>query len=331
MSIRFGVLGTARITPRALVYPCVDERRASIGAIGARDRTRAQAFADHHGIPRVLDGYADVIEHPKVDAVYVPLHIPAHHPWTLHALRAGKHVLCEKSFACNAAEAEEMAALGRETGVVLMDAFHYRYHPIFHRAREIYLSGELGDIHSVDAAFHIPVTDLEGIRMNYALGGGVTMDIGCYPISWARHITGEEPELVEAQAEVGPPHVDVRLQAKLTFPSGVVATTSGDMRPQAAFSAYLTVTGSAGSMHVVNPLVPQMGNQIQVTVGSQHPQRRLEVFDRRPTYGYQLDAFLAAVEDGAPLLTDADDAVRQMRVIDRCYQAAGLPLRGMAL
>jgi predicted dehydrogenase len=328
MAIRFGTLGAASITPRALVYPCADELRATILAIGARDRTRAEGFAHHHRIPIVLDSYADVVEHPEVDAVYVPLHIPAHCEWTIRALRAGKHVLCEKSFASNAAEAEEMAAVGRETGLVVMDAFHYRYHPIFHRAREIYRSGELGEIREIDAAFHISVTDPSSIRMNYAQGGGVTMDIGCYPISWVRHITGLEPEQVEARAEVGPEHVDVSLQAKLTFADGVTATTSGDMRREARFTAYLTVTGSRGTMHVVNPLVPQIGHEIRLTGVANE---RVETLDRRPTYGYQLDAFLDAIEHGSPLLTGADDAVRQMRVIDRCYESAGLPLRGLAL
>jgi predicted dehydrogenase len=328
MAIRFGVLGTAMITPRALVYPCVDERRAAITAIAARDRARAEAFAHHHQIPIVLDAYAEVLEHPKVDAVYVPLHIPVHCEWTIRALRAGKHVLCEKSFASNAAEAREMAAVGRETGRVVMDAFHYRYHPVFHRAREIYASGELGEIRHIDAAFHIPVTDPGGIRMNYVLGGGVTMDIGCYPISWVRHISGLEPEQVEARAVVGPAHVDVSLQVRLTLPGGVTATTSGDMRAGAAFTAYLEVTGSTGTMRVLNPLVPQMGHEIRVKIGADE---RSEVFDRRSTYAYQLDAFLDAIEHGTPLLTDADDAVRQMEVIDRCYQAAGLPLRGLPL
>ena len=164
--------------------------------------------------------------------------------------------------------------------------------------------------------------------MNYATGGGVTMDIGCYPISWVRHITGAEPETVSARAEVGPPNVDVMLEASMHFADGTVATTSGDMRADAKFAAYLIVTGSAGVMRVQNPLVPQMGNAIEVTVNGQ---QRTETFDRRPTYGYQLDAFLDAIELGTPLLTDADDAARQMRLIDRCYEAAGLPLRGLRL
>ncbi|NNF16517.1 MAG: Gfo/Idh/MocA family oxidoreductase, partial [Gammaproteobacteria bacterium] len=190
--IRFGTLGAASITPRALVYPCMDEPGAMIYAVAARDHSRAVNFAHHHQIPHVLDNYQAVVEHPKVNALYNPLHIPAHREWTLKALKSGKPVLCEKSFACNAAEAQEMAEVADACDIVCMDAFHYRYHPLFIRARQVYESGELGHIERIDGAFHIPVTDTNGIRMNYALGGGVTMDIGCYPISWVRHITGAE-------------------------------------------------------------------------------------------------------------------------------------------
>jgi predicted dehydrogenase len=206
-----------------------------------------------------------------------------------------------------------------------MEAFHYRYHPVFRRVLEICGSGELGEIREIDAAFHVPVRDPADIRMSYDTGGGVTMDIGCYPISLVRHISGEEPATVEAKAEVGPPDVDVRLTATLTFPGGISATISGDMRAEARLAAHLSVTGSLGSLRVLNPLVPQMGHQLRIACGSTE---RVETLDRRPSYAYQLDAFLDGVEHGTPLPTDADDAVRQMRVIDRCYQAAGLPLRG---
>lgn len=324
--IRFGTLGAAMITPRALVYPCVDEPRAFIYAIAARDRGKAEGFAKHASIPQVLDNYQAVVEHPKVDAVYNPLHITAHHEWTIKALQQGKHVLCEKSFASNAREAEEMAAVANETGKVLMDAFHYRYHPIFIRAKEIVDSGVLGKITEIEGAFHIPVTDPDSIRLQYATGGGVTMDIGCYPISWLRHITGEEPEEIKAQAEVGPPDVDLMLETEMRFPGGIIGRTSGDMRKNASFRADLVVKGDKGTMVVRNPLVPQMGNQIELTLGSEIS---TETFDRRPTYGYQLDAFLDAIEKGSSLYTDADDAVHQMRVIDECYTAAGLPLRGL--
>lgn len=325
--IRFGTLGAARITPRALVYPCIDEPRARIHCIAARDRDRAEQFAAAHHIPEVCDSYDAVVGNEKINAVYNPLHIAAHREWSIKALRAGKHVLCEKSFASNAAEAEEMAAVAAETGLVLMDAFHYRYHPVFMRAKEIYGSGELGDIREIRGAFHIPVpVDAGGIRMDYSLGGGVTMDIGCYPISWVRHISGEEPIEVDARAEVGPPNVDLMLETEMILPSGIRAFTSGDMRSDVQFRADLTVIGSRGTMVVTNPIVPQNGHAIEVTVDGR---KRVETTDRRPSYGYQLDAFIAAVEEGEPLLTGPDDAVKQMQLIDRCYEAASLPVRGL--
>lgn len=323
--IRFGILGAARIAPRALLYPCLDEPRARVVALAARDRQRAQAFAAAHHIPEVLDGYQAVIDHPKVDAVYIPLPIDAHCEWTLQALAAGKHVLCEKSFACNAGEAGQMAAAARQHQRVVMDAFHYRYHPLFHRARQIVAEGLLGEIEAIDAAFHAPITDTADIRMNYTTGGGVTMDIGCYPLSWVRHISGAEPAVIGATAETGPPRVDVMLRSELELPGGIRATTSADMRADVRFKAELVVAGSRGRMRVVNPLVPQVGHRLELQIGEQ---TTVETFDRRPSYGYQLDAFLDAVEDGKPLLTDADDGLRQMQLIDRCYQAAGLPLRG---
>ena len=326
MTVRFGTLGAANITPRALLEPCRDEPRAAVHCVAARDRDRADGFARWLRIPVVHDTYREVVEDPAIDAVYNPLPIAWHREWTLAALAAGKHVLCEKSFACNAGEAEEMARAAADAGLVLMDAFHYRYHPVFRRAKEIVDDGLLGPVRTVEAAFHVPVTNPEDIRTQYATGGGVTMDIGCYPISWARHITGEEPERVEATAETGPPNVDTRLEATLHFPSGIVANVSGDMRAGVSRRMDLTVTGGRGVLHVVNPLAPQIGHSIRLDVDGDP---RVETRDRRSSYAYQLDAFLDAVLEGEPLLTGPEDAVRQMRTIDRCYEAAGLPIRGL--
>ena len=156
--LHFGTLGVANILPQALVHPCIDEPSADVVAIAARDRARADDYARHAHIRHVLDDYQSVIDHPDVNVVYVPLPISAHKEWTLKALAAGKPVLCEKSFALNAAQAAEMAAAAEASGLVVMDAFHYRYHPLFERARAIYASGVFGTIESIEAVFHIPVT-----------------------------------------------------------------------------------------------------------------------------------------------------------------------------
>ena len=324
-AVRFGTLGVAQITPRALLHPVDSERNARVVAVAARDRERATAFAAHEHIPHVLNDYQEVIDHPDVNAIYNPLVISLHKPWSIRALEAGKHVLCEKSFALNEAEAQAMADVAAARGLVLMDAFHYRYHPVFVRAVDIVRSGLIGEVEHVEGYFHIPVNDPDNIRMKYELGGGVTMDIGCYPISWLRHVTGQEPTVVGATATVGPPGVDLTMVAQFRFPNGATGTSSGDMAPDTRFRADLTVRGSAGSLYVQNPLVPQMGHELVITNADGE---RRETFDRRPSYGYQLDAFIDAVMSGAELLTGAEDAVRQMRVIDAVYRAAGMTPRG---
>ena len=326
--INFGTISTANITPRALMSPCVDEPKARVVSIAARSKSRAEEFAKWHGISRVYESYDEVIADDETNALYNPLPISMHKEWTIRALRAGKHVLCEKSFASNALEAKEMEAAGAETGLVLMDAFHYRYHPVFIRAKEIIESGEIGKVECIDAAFHVPVSDPHDIRMNYSLGGGVTMDIGCYPISWVRHLVGEEPSVNSAELEVGPPNVDTFLAAEFVFPSGVEARISGDMRSNAKFRMEFEVTGEEGRLYVRNPLIPQIGHKIEVT---RKDTQRSETCDRRPTYSYQLDAFIDAIDKQSSLFTDAADAVKQMSVIDQCYDVAGLPQRGLEL
>jgi predicted dehydrogenase len=328
--IRFGTLGAARITPDALIRPCDNDARAVVSVVAARSRARAEKFARQHGIAKVVDTYTQVVNHECVDAVYIPLPITQHHEWAIKALRAGKHVLCEKPFAANACEAREMAQVAAESNRVLMDAFHYRYHPIFLRAREIYAAGQLGEISTLHAAFHVPIDDPSDIRLNYETGGGVTMDIGCYPISWVRHITNAEPLTISANAITGPADVDVYLTSKMQFPDNISVTTSGDMRPNTPFSAIIEVTGAQGRMRVNNPIAPHLGNSIELTLnGETHTER----FTRRPSYSFQLDRFLDAVNAPANacqhLLTGPKDAVQQMSVIDRVYQAAGLPIRGL--
>lgn len=325
--IRIGTLGAARITPRALLYPCMDEPGAAVTAVAARDRPRAESFAHWANIPNVVDTYDELVSLDTIDAVYNPLPITAHHEWTIKALEAGKHALCEKSFAANAGEAQEMVAAADRAGRVVMDAFHYRYHPLFRRAREIYEGGELGAIEHIEAVFQVPGENIDAndIRKVYEVGGGVTMDIGCYAVSWVRHISGEEPTIVSAAAETDAPNVDLMLTADMTFPNGASGRITGDMREGIRFRAELIVKGSKGEMTVTNPLVPQNGHRLKIVTGGDE---RIETFDRRPTYSYQLDAFLHAIETGEEPLTGGRDAINQMRAIDACYEAAGLPLRG---
>jgi predicted dehydrogenase len=324
--ITFGTLGAADITPLALIHPCMNEPQAEVAVIAARSRDNAEGFARYQKIPQVVDHYEQVIRHPDCNAIYNPLPISLHKQWTIAALEAGKHVLCEKSLASNAGEAEVMAKVARDTGLILMDAFHYRYHPLFIHAKDIYQSGMLGTIKSIKAVFTVSgIANPNDIRLNFDTAGGVTMDIGCYPISWVRHLTGLEPEVVAARAEEGPPKVDLMLEAQMTLGNNIEASILGDMRPNGKFRAEVIVTGTDGTMTISNPLAPQMGHRLRTLIDGN---KQDHFFDRRPSYSYQLDAFIRAVAENKAPLTDAEDAVKQMRVIDQCYLAAGLPVRG---
>ncbi len=321
--LRIGTLGAAGITPAALMEPADENDNVVVAAVAARDRDRAERFAKRHHIETVYDHYDDVIGDESLDAIYNPLPISHHLEYTVKALRAGKHVLCEKSFALNANEAEEMHGVAEETGLILIEAFHYRYHPIFQRALEIVESGLLGTLEHIDARFVVGTPNAENIRMHYETGGGATMDMGCYPISWLRHITKEEPRVVSAPAEIGNPQVDLRLEINYELENGLTAKTIGSMC-DSGFAADMEVRGSSGRMLVVNPLVPQHGNKIELTIGTESSE---EEFTRRPTYSFQLEAFVDAVRNGTRLPTDSADAIKQMRVIDAAYLAAGMETR----
>ncbi|MXY78956.1 MAG: Gfo/Idh/MocA family oxidoreductase [Chloroflexi bacterium] len=326
MVLRIGTLGAAWITPSALIDPAAGRDDVEVRCIAARDRGRAEAFAKEHGIPTVHDGYADVVEDPEIDAVYNALQISGHKEWTIRALEAGKHVLCEKPFAMNEAEAREMADAARRSGRVCIEAFHYYYHPVGRRMREIVQSGQLGAIRSASATFCTGIEDTpSSIRHQIELGGGATMDLGCYPLHYLRHIFGAEPEVLSARAETVRGQIDISMEADLRFPGGVPAHISTGMIPGTWFTSWVHVVGDEGTLLVDQPLVPQNGNRIEIATAAG---TTVETLERTPTFVFQLEAFVRAIAGGAPMPTDADDGVISMRVIDAVYRAAGLSPRG---
>ena len=327
MTLRIGLLGAAYIAPRALIKPVQVFDDVEIVCMAARDRGRAEVFAARAGIPTVHDTYDEVVTDPNVDAVYNPLVISGHHEWTIKALNAGKHVLCEKPFAMNETEAQEMADCARETGLVCAEAFHYYYHPLSRRMREIVQSGVLGDIRFADAHFQNWVDDTPNqIRYRLELGGGATMDLGCYPLHFLRHSFGAEPEVVSATAATVYEQVDIEMAAELLFPGDIPARIWCRMNAAGGFSSGFNVYGDRGRLKVVNPMVPHREPHVLELVTSWGTRR--ETLTTTPTFNYQLRAFIDAIEGVRPMPTDADDAVVGMRVIDNIYRAAGLQPRG---
>ena len=324
-TVRIGILGAARIAPAALIKPARNLDEAEVGAVAARDRNRADAFASKHGIPLVRDSYAALIADTEIDAIYNPLPNGLHAEWTIAALEAGKHVLCEKPFTANAKEAEEVAAVAARTGRVVMEAFHYRYHPLAKRMREIVESGELGGIRRVETALCFPLPKFSDIRYQYDLAGGATMDVGSYSVHMARLLGCEEPSVRSAEAKLRTPDIDRAMQAELAFPSGHTGRITCSMWSSWFLKTYARVTGDRGELRVINPTTPQLWHRMRVKSDGT---TRTERFPRRPTYEYQLEAFCAAVLRDEPTLTPPADSIANMRVLDAIYVAAGMTPRG---
>ena len=319
--LRFGILGAARIAPAALIRPARHVADARVVAVAARDREKATRFAAKHGIDGVHGSYEALLADPTIDAVYNPLPNGLHGKWTRAALAAGKHVLCEKPFTANADEAVEVAAVSAASGRVVMEAFHYRYHPLALRAREILDAREIGRIRHVETWLCFPLPRFSDIRYNHALAGGALMDAGCYAVHLARFLGGEEPEVVSATAKLHRPDVDRAMHAEVRYPTGHTGSIHCSMWSWTLLKIFARVVGEHGELRISNPVMPQMWHKLVVIA---HGKRRVERVSKRPTYEFQLEAFCNAVLRGAPTLTPPSDAVANMRVIDAIYRAAGM-------
>ncbi len=299
-----------------------------MAAVAARDVSCAQAFAAKHGIAQVHDSYEALIADPELDAVYNPLPDGLHGRWTRAAIDAGKHVLCEKPLTANAAEAREIAELAAKSDRVVMEAFHYRYHPFALRVEEIIASGELGKLERVEATVCFWLPKFSDIRYNYSLAGGAyslaggaLMDIGCYAVVMVRTFGGSTPEVVSAQAKLRGPELDRAMTAELRFASGHTGRVHCSMWPSDLPRYSGKVVGDRGELRL-NPLISFQRFSVRSAEG-----KRVERFPVRATYAYQLEAFAAAVLRGEPVKTTPEDAIENMAVIDAIYRAAGLSLR----
>jgi predicted dehydrogenase len=322
--VRIGILGAARIAPLALINPAKETREVVVAAVAARDVSRGQAFAAKHNIARVHDDYDKLIADPELDAVYNPLPNGLHGRWTRAALAAGKHVLCEKPFTANAVEAREIADLAAQSDRVVMEAFHYRYHPLALRVEEIVASGEIGKLQHVDVTFCFPLPKFSDIRYNYSLAGGATMDAGCYAVHMVRTFGRGNPEVVAAQAKLRDPQIDRAMTAELRFADGHTGRIRCSMWSSRLLQISAHVVGNRGELRVLNPVLPHAFHRLTVKASGG---KRVERFGRRASYAYQLDAFAGAVLRGEPVKTTPEDAVENMTVIDAIYRGAGLPLR----
>jgi D-xylose 1-dehydrogenase (NADP+, D-xylono-1,5-lactone-forming) len=313
--VRWGVLSTAGIN-RKVLAGARGSGAVSVVAVASRDGDRAAAFAAQHGIPRWHAGYPALLDDPDVEAVYLPLPNALHHEWTLAALRAGKHVLCEKPYSRHPEQVTEAFALARSRGLVLSEAFMYRYSPQIRRLAELVADGTIGELRLVTASFSHPMPDPADIRAAAELGGGSLMDVGCYCVSAVRLLAGE-PERVTAQVVPGPSGVDFALVATLGFPGGVLAHVDSAFR--VPNRSHLEVVGERGTVRVSDPwhgVTPGLevtgvdGVRVPVEVGTANP------------YQLELEEFGAAVRGLPSTVLGEADALGQARTIEALYRSA---------
>jgi predicted dehydrogenase len=324
--LRIGVLGAARVAPMAILEPAARRKDVEVVAVAAERPGRAAAFAAEHGIPKAYSSYEKLLEDPDIDLVYNALPPHLHAALSIMALEGGKHVLCEKPFAMNAAEARRMVEAGRRAGRRIIEAFHDRYHPVFLHLLAIASSGQLGGIRSLRGIFNHSIAPSAGeFRHSPGQGGGALMDLGCYPIHWCRSLMNEEPTVDSAAADLTPRGVDQDIVARLLFPSGVEAEIEARMSPGWNMHARFEVEAERGSVVLVNSLLPHRGHSVIERIDGGLKEHTLA---GGTTFDYQLAMVVRAVIEGIHMPTEGEGPIGNMATIDAVYAAAGMPARG---
>jgi predicted dehydrogenase len=323
--LRIGVLGASRIAELAIISPA-----AALGhrivAVAARDRGRAQTFADAYQVERVVDSYADLVTDPEVDIVYNPLANAFHAEWNLAAITAGKAVLSEKPFARNATEAMRVRDAARSHGAIIMEGFHYLFHPITRRMFALLEDGTLGTLQRVEVVTKMPEPKPDDARWSYALAGGCVMDLGCYGLHVTRQLArlaGGEPTIVGAHATERTPGVDATFDVDLRFPSGAAGSIVSSMVAE-DYEMTLRLIGDRGEAFAPDYLLQYGDDRVVIKTDAG---TSVEHLGLRSTYTYQLEAFVSHVRHGTPLPIDVDDAVANMQYIDAAYTAAHMAPR----
>ncbi|KAJ7712726.1 NAD(P)-binding protein [Mycena metata] len=341
--VKFGVLGAAAIAPEALLAPAKRHPEAVVHAVAARDKERAEAFAQKHGITKAYGSYQELIDDPEIDAIYNPLPNGLHYEWTMKALAAGKHVLLEKPAANTAEETRKMFELAESKGLVLLEAVHYRFHPASHRVKAIIESDELGPVLSTTTSLTLPAGYFKpnDIRFDYSLGGGALMDMGSYTISTMRYFTGAKPtEILSVKQDLSNPQVDRRTVAKFALPGPITSTAICDLGVPWKFGLIpsmpdfnATIKCEKGDIQFTNYLLPSVYHSITVTTGSKSRVEKAYTFPDLgepwwSTYRYQLEAFVNKVK-GRPThaWVTKEDSIENMEIIESVYAKTGLGSR----
>ena len=324
--IRWGILGNATIARKCVIGAIQKSRNGTVHALGTRSPDGAAAVAAKNGIGKVYDNYDAVLADPAVDAVYVPLPNHMHLPWTLKALSAGKHVLCEKPLACNVREALKMAEQAKASGLLLMEAFMYRFHPRSRRIKELVDQGAIGKPCLVRSAFCFHMDDdiLQSngnVRLKPEMGGGALLDVGCYSVSVARWLMDAEPTAVQAQAIYHPAGVDLHLVGTLRFGQDKLAVLEASFI--CALQQTYTIVGSHGAIDLPhNAFIPWEKNAAYILRQKDEAAGKEHLIPGADEYRLMVEHFSDAILGRTVLDYKPDDSIANMRALDGLSQAA---------
>jgi predicted dehydrogenase len=334
--LRWGILGTGNIASQ-FCAGLETARRARVVAVASRSIESARAFAEKYQITSAYGSYADLLTDRGVEVVYVSLPNSLHHEWTVRALRAGKHVLCEKPFAMNLAQAQEMFDEAQAAGKLVIEAFMYLSHPQTIAAVDAVHSGAIGELRLVRASFCYRTRRVDGnIRFRPELGGGAMMDVGCYCTNLACMLANDEPDEVHASAKMHSTGVDEITTGTLRFPSGLLATFTCGMTVQADNTAYLCGTEGfveipvpwkppvKGAVHTIARSTPPKQDAPKGTAPTAPPRDERTVDAEKELYALEADDVAAAVQDNEPPRVSRELTLRNMRVLDEVRRQIGL-------
>ena len=319
--IRIGILGAARIAPRAIVEPAISRPDVEVRCVSARDPLRAREFAAKYAIPFVEDSYEAVLSRDDLDLIYIPLPPALHAEWTIRALEHGKDVLCEKPFATSSEEAARMVETAQRCGRHLIEAFHYRFHPVMQRAIALVAENAFGRLTSAEAYFEAAVPYPDTL-WNGELGCGALTDLGCYPIHALRTLMGE-PTVLESSArwEHGThAEIDTRLRFPNNVPARIICKLV-DGSPPGTRQCWLRLEGEQGLMMITNFIVPHLYTcTFSTTIRGVE---RQEPVSGVTTYQAQMDHLADVLQNGVPPLTGGADAIANVKTIENIRAAIG--------
>jgi len=332
--LRFGIVGTGNIASQ-FAEGVAGAARSVITAVGSRRDDTARAFADRFGVERAHSSYEAACNDPEVDAIYLSLPNSMHCEWTIRALEAGKHVLCEKPLAANESEAEAMFDAADRADRLLVEAFMYRCHPMMQQVVNAARNGTIGDLNLAQLSFCYHTTKIDGnVRFSAELAGGAMMDIGCYPTSLAVWLADDEPHAIYCVGQLHGTGVDETAAGVMRFESGLIVLFNCSMQTQTDNAAY--ICGTDGYLAVPVPWKPPVERAEYRVRTMRRPRLEADGLEgptdeshhvdaSAPLYGMEADAFAASVLDDVEPFMPRRHSMINMRILDTCRQQLGLP------